>query len=192
MYFSSKIITDFILFAHSNGANRKVLEQEFPIVQGQKYVTYEEVVRLLNHIGQELDDDLLGLHIGEQMALNATKYVDEIMRHSLTLEMAFDNAVHYSKLISDALECKMIKNNNCYSVIFEENPNWAIQQQFSKRQILDLTLLSCLKSLIAYTGKTYYPIQVSFLRTFLKTTLKKCLSTYIQSWQKEEFPKKEG
>ncbi|WP_350292569.1 AraC family transcriptional regulator ligand-binding domain-containing protein [uncultured Croceitalea sp.] len=175
MYFSSKIITDFIAFAVSNGADYDELEREFTLSKNQKFVTYEEVVKLLNHIGQELDDAHLGLHIGEQMVLDATKYVDTIMEYSETLEEAFENAVYYSKLISDALECRMIKNDSNYSVVFEESPNWAIRQKFAKRQILDLTLLSCLKSLITYTGKTYYPSKVYF-----HTERPKNLNTYYR------------
>jgi len=37
-----------------------------------------------------------------------------------------------------------------------------VQNDLAKRQILDITLLSCLKSLIAYTGKAYYPLSISF------------------------------
>lgn len=162
MYFSSIIISDFIEFASLKGADSETLKREFPVQEGQKHIGYDMVVKILNHIGQELDDVYLGLHIGEQMVLRATAYVDSIMQHSETLENAFDNAVYYSKLISDALECTLIKNEESYSVIFEENPNWKVFQSHAKRQILDLTLLSCLNSLITYTGRTYYPTKIYF------------------------------
>ena len=162
MYFSSIIISDFIEFASSKGADLEALKKEFPISKEQKHVSYDKIVEVLNYIGQELDDEYLGLHIGEQVALKATAYVDSIMQYSQTLENSFDNAVYYSKLISDALDCSLIKNKKNYSVVFEENPNWKVHQVQAKRQILDLTLLSCLNSLVTYTGKTYYPSKVYF------------------------------
>lgn len=162
VYFSSTLIPDFINFAVSKGADPDTLNKRFPYRREQKHIGYDLVVELLNFVGKELDDDCLGLHMGEQMSLKTTAYVDSIMQHSETLENSFKNAVYYSKIISDALDCKLEKNQNEYAVIFEENPNWKVHQTHAKRQILDLTLLSCLNSLIAYTGKNYYPKKVSF------------------------------
>ncbi len=162
MYFSSMIVSDLIGFAASQGADPEKLHQLFPIDEGQKQISYDTISRMLNHIGGLLEDDNLGLHIGEQMALKTTAYVDSIMQYSETLEHAFSNAVEYSKIISDALESKLIKRNEKYAVIFEENPNWKVVQAYTKRQILDLTLLSCLKSLVAYTKKAYYPSEIHF------------------------------
>ncbi len=170
MYFSATIISDFIAFASSKGADTKVLEQKFEIAKGQKQVSYETLVKILNHIGEELEEEYLGLHIGEQLVLKTTAYVNSIIQHSETLENAFKNAVYYSRLISDALECSLLKNKKSYSVIFEENPNWKVYPSYAKRQILDLTLLSCLNSLIVYTQKNYYPTIIYFQTEKPKST----------------------
>lgn len=162
MYFSSTILSDFIDYATYKGADTNALRQEFPIPEGQKHIPYLTVVQILNHIGQELDDESLGLHIGEQMVLKATEQVNSIIQNSETLEDAFQNAAYYSRLISDALDCSLIKNKNSYSVIFEENPNWKVHQSYAKRQILDLTLFSCLNALVTYTGRAYCPTQIYF------------------------------
>ena len=162
MYFSAMIVSDLIDFAASKGADPEKLHQLFPVEKEQKHISYDTIANILKHIGQLLEDDNLGLHIGEQMALKTTAYVDSIMLHSETLENAFSNAVEYSKIISDALESKLVKRDEKYSVIFEENPNWKVIPTYTKRQILDLTLLSCLKSLVAYTKKAYYPTEIHF------------------------------
>ncbi|MDC6366980.1 MULTISPECIES: AraC family transcriptional regulator [Flavobacteriaceae] len=175
MYFSSTIISDFMAFAAIQGADIDALRKTFPIDTGQKHVSYDTVVAMLNYLGQELDDNYIGLHVGEQMSLKVTAYVDSIMQHSKTLEDAFDNAVYYSRLISDALECNLVKNEGSYVVVFEENPNWQVYPVWAKRQILDLTLLCCLKSLVAYTGKTYFPSKVNF-----HTTRPKSMNEYYR------------
>ena len=162
MYFSSTIVLDLIEYATLNGADAKDLKKEADELRKSKHISYEMMVKTLNHIGQELNDENLGLHIGEQISLKVTAYVDSLMQYSDTLEDAFVNAVNYSRLISDALDCTLKKTDNFYLVIFEENPNWKVYQNHAKRQILDLTLLSCLKSLIAYTDRHYYPVEINF------------------------------
>ncbi len=162
MYFSSNIISDLIEFATLKNANIDHLKKEVSELQKSKHITYEAMVKTLNYFGQELNDENLGLHIGEQISLKMTAYVNSLMQYSDTLEGAFENAVMYSKLISDALDSSLQKSENYYSVIFEENPNWKVQQSHAKRQILDLTLLSCLKSLTAYTNQQYFPVKINF------------------------------
>lgn len=162
MYFTTTIISDFIEYAKSQGVDVQSLEHKFSYLQSRKYINYSAIVEVLGYMRQELNDEYLGLHIGEQIALKATAYVNRIMQNSETLEASFKNAVHYSKLISDALESSLVKNKDNYTVIFEENPNWKVQHSYARRQILDLTVLSCLKSLMAYTNRAYYPIKISF------------------------------
>ena len=162
MYFTAFILTDFIEYARQKGANMRFLEEEISRRKSDTYVDYDTIVTVINHVGRELQDEYLGLHLGEQISLKATASVDQIMQNSETLEKSFNNAVDYSKLISDALDCSLVKSDGHYTVIFEENPNWKVRQAYARRQILDLTALCCLKSLITYTKRTYYPIQINF------------------------------
>lgn len=162
MYFSSIILSDLSEYAEQQGADISRFAIEVARLQKERYISYESMVKSMNYIGQVLQDDCLGLHLGEQISLKATKHVDNIIQSSLTLEDSFENAVKYSKLISDALQCKLQKTEDYYSVIFEENPNWKVQQQHTKRQVLDLTLLSCVKSLVAYTQRNYYPVRINY------------------------------
>lgn len=162
MYFSSSIISDLIGYARHMGAEVEHLTKEAAESQKGQYISYETIVNWIDVISRELDDENLGLHIGEQISLKVTAHVDGIMQYSDTLEDAFENAVQYSRLISDALECTLHRSANYYSVAFEENPNWKVHPGFAKRQILDLTLLSCLNSLVAYTNRSYYPVKICF------------------------------
>ncbi len=162
MYFSSTILSDFIEYAKLKSSDTTDLAKQINELQQNKHITYQTMVRTLNLLGKKLNDENLGLHIGEQISLKVTSYVDSIMQYSDTLDDAFENAVEYSKLISDALNCSLHKSEAYYSVIFEENPNWKVQQSHAKKQVLDLTLLSCLKSLVAYTNRNYYPVKIHF------------------------------
>lgn len=165
MYFSSIILSDIVEYAQLQGLDVNRLPDFFNQRNTKKYISYDTTIEALNYVGQELNDDYLGLHIGEQIGLKVTAQVNAIMHHSQSLEESFDNAVEYSKLISDALECRIEKSEEYYAVVYEENPNWKVHQTHAKKQILDLTLLSCLKSLIAYTQRDYYPVKVNFHNT---------------------------
>ena len=162
MYFSAIIVEDFIKYAAQKGANVLELEKGLAAVKNEKFVGYDIMVNTLDHIRTELDDEYLGLHIGEQISLKATARVDDIMLNSSTLEASILNAIEYSKVISNALECSLEKNEKYFSVIYEENPNWAVYPTYAKRQILDIALLSNVKSLAAYAGYSYYPVRINF------------------------------
>ena len=162
MYFSSSILSDLVEYTKHNDVDIVPFEEEVKHYQKEKYISYEVMVNAINYVSKTLNDQHLGLHLGEQISLKVTAYVDSIMQYSNTLEDAFENAVEYSKLISDALHCTLNKSNHYYSVVFEENPNWKVYQSNAKTQILDLTLLSCLKSLVAYTNRNYFPVKINF------------------------------
>lgn len=163
MYFSKIILNDLIEFASSKGADRQEIEQKLLSVPiAEKNIDYERMVESLNFVGQALKDDNLGLHIGEQISLKVTNYVDSIMQYSPTLEIAFENAIKYSKLISDALECHLIKKDNHYHIEFVESPDWKIQQSQARTHVLTLTVISTLKSIVAYTNKKYFPVKINF------------------------------
>ena len=163
MYFSKIILHDLIEYAICKGANKEEVEQKLlDTANGEKNIGYEKMVESLNFISQELEDENLGLHIGEQISLKVTAYVDSIMQYSPTLEIAFENAIKYSKLISDALECQLIKKENQYHTRFEENPNWKIHQNQARVQVLNLTVIATLKSIVAYTNRNYLPVKINF------------------------------
>jgi AraC-like DNA-binding protein len=170
MYFSSKIIFDLIDFARYQGANVDELVSSSSQIAEDSYVSYELTADYFHQVGKLLNNEALGLSIGELVSLKVSAQVNEIMNNSSSLEDAFSNAVNFSKLISDALECHMEKSDTIYSVVFEENPDWKVQNSYARRQLLDLTLLSTLNSLITYTGYKYCP-------TLIRMSLPKPIKT---------------
>lgn len=165
MYFSKLLVADILEFAVSKGGDRDDLCTSLGIEIGEEVapnevVSYGEMVSLLNITGQAIDDEFLGLHLGEQLILKGTRQVDEIMQNSPTIEEAFSNAVNYSKLISDALTCRMEKKENYTKISFEVNPDWEVLQNQAVQQIIDLTLVCTLKSIYWLTGRKYSPKEV--------------------------------
>ncbi len=173
MYFSKLLVSDIIEYAVSKGADQEDLCRNLGIQLNDKInpndvVSYEKMVNILNHVGQLIDDELLGLHLGEQLILKGTKQVDQIMQNSPNIEEAFSNAINYSKLISDALSTKMEKTESQTKISFEVNPNWAVLPNHAVQQIIDMTLVCTLKSIYWLTGRKYAPMAVNLNYSALK------------------------
>ncbi|MCE7995677.1 MAG: AraC family transcriptional regulator [Roseivirga sp.] len=162
MYFSTSIIWDLIEYGKIKGADVSALENNLFSTKTQKYVAYDDLVGALNYLHTALDDDCLGLHIAEHISLKVTAPVNSIMLESKTLEESIKNAIDYSRLISDALDCSLETTDNHFSVIYQENPNWTVYQTYAKQQVLDMALLSNVKSLAAYTGHRCTPLCIHF------------------------------
>ncbi len=165
MYFSKLLITDILEFAIENGANKDDLVKRLGINPNKEFganevVSYETMAKILRQAGESISDLFLGLHLGEKILLKGTSQVDEIMKHSPSIEDAFTNAVDYSKLISDALSCGMEKTDHYTKISFQVNPNWALIDNYSMQQIIDLSLVRTFKSLYSPPGKKYNPAEV--------------------------------
>ncbi len=165
MYFSKMILADIVEFGVLNGADRADLCRAIGITLSketnlQEQVSYNTMVKALSITGQTINDDYLGLHLGEQVMLKGTEPIDNIMRNSPTIEEAFANAVNFSKLISDALTSTMVKTENYTRISFEVNPNWAVLQSYAVQQIIDMTLVCTLKSIYWLSGKKHSPVEV--------------------------------
>ena len=149
-------------YAALKGVYPTHLEPNFTAKKHQRYVNFDVMVNLIRQLNQRLGDENLGMHVGELISLKATTQVDGIMLNSQTLEDSLNNAINYSKLISDALDCSLHLGDSTYSIVYEENPNWSVYPENIKKQILDLALLSNVKSLAAYTNHVYYPTHIHF------------------------------
>ena len=167
MYFSRLLITDVINYGVSKGANEAELCTEMGLqslksVKKDEFTDYEEVEKVFSLVKESIQDDYIGLHMGEKFSLNTTDQVNQIMSKSQTLQDAFENAVTYGEMISDAFQCSMEETENCKEVVFEINPNFGTRSQFVVQQVLDLTMVCTMFSIHVLTGKKHFPTKVNF------------------------------
>ena len=163
MYFSRAFLNDLISYAYAKGIRTQELQELSGVVgKGGTYISYREMVLILEAVEQAVGDEQLGLHMGEEMLLKGTEYVDQMMALSPSVAEAFQTAVAYSKLISDALESHLTQAAGKYTVSFTVNPNWAIQPPAAVRQVIDLTMVCTQQSLGRLLSKQYYPVAVNF------------------------------
>lgn len=167
MHFISSYVLDVIQFAERQGADRSQLEQilgpQAPNFGGPDvFVGYEVLERVLDRAVAITQNDFFGLHMGEQISLAATKYVDQMIDSSSDVKTAFENAVAYSRMISDSMDCSLHMEGDRFRVNFELNPNWKMHSSNSVRQNLDVALVCAVKSLQRLTASNYMPVAVNF------------------------------
>ena len=165
MYFSKSLVIDIMKFAVLKGADAHDLSTNLAIdpdlpFDHNETISYSKMESVLNLAHEAINDEFLGLHMGEQLMLNATKKVDEIMQYSPSIEEAFINANNYSKMISDALIGSVEHNSKETKVVFDVNPNWIVFHTHAVKQIIDLTLVCTMKSIYWMTGQNCFPIEV--------------------------------
>ena len=127
MYFNRFFLDDIVDFSVRLGADQGLFKPMMDKLRSNpdERVGYDVVVEFVKLAVEATKDDSFGLHLGEHFLLKATQPVDEIMQKSLTIEEAFSNAVAYSRLISDSMDCQLYEDAQGYfSVIFRNNPDW--------------------------------------------------------------------
>ncbi|MBO6515607.1 MAG: AraC family transcriptional regulator ligand-binding domain-containing protein [Bacteroidia bacterium] len=163
MYFSALILDDLIRFVINSGMDKseaKTAFSSFEVEQG--LISYEAMSKAFLKAYALTGDELIGLHLGEQIVLKVKEQVDAIMKSGKHLKEAFEDAVTYSRMISDALEGRINENQTTLTLSFGVNPEWALQDAFATKQITDVTLVCANKSIYMITGKTHRPNSVQF------------------------------
>ncbi|MDN5203718.1 AraC family transcriptional regulator ligand-binding domain-containing protein [Fulvivirgaceae bacterium BMA10] len=167
MYFSAKFVDDIVAYLVKRNIDHKLVEQQFEQIEnsgngGAGIVSYAFMSKVLTKAAALSGDPHFGLHLGEHQILSATEMVDEIMAKSMDIQEAFENAIEYSRLISDSMDCALITSGEDASVKFNLNPDWALHDDSAIKENMDVALVCALKSLQYLTGNQYFPKQIYF------------------------------
>lgn len=165
MFFTGKFVLDLAYFAQTINVDPNTIIQSSGFTKEEletQYVDYNSVSEVFKTIKKEINDPSFGLHIGEQITLQSTDYVNQLMDKCSTVKEAFEFAIAYSKLISDSMDCSLEMHDDHFKVNFELNPNWSLQDDYAIAQNLDLALLCAKNSLYRLTQKEYTPTEVNF------------------------------
>lgn len=167
MFFAGRFVLDLADFTALNGGTRQALiaqsgYSEEELQQPGTTVDYTCINALFGTLQRELQLPALGLTMGERMNLQATRFLDQMMSSCSTVQEAFECAIQFSKLISDAMLCTLELEGDFFKVNFELNPEWALQDDYAVSQNLDLALLCTKYALFRLTEQEYYPYAVHF------------------------------
>ncbi len=167
MFFAGKFVLDLAEFAESKGLSRRHViltsgKSEEQLVKEGCLVDYDCIANVFTAIKKEGVVQDFGLLMGEQINLQATAYLDRLMESCSGVEEAFQYAVAYSKLISDAMDCSLEISEDNFRVNFELNPNWVLKDDYAIHQNLNLALICTKNSLFRLTQREYFPLEVHF------------------------------
>jgi len=167
MTFSGRFLLSMIQFASERGAEFESLLN----ISGHDYAflceeesRVEAAVynRVLEQILQETDDDLFGLHAGENLNLAAAGLVGQISQTSSTVKEALEYCCEFANLGCRALPMKLEKTEKGYLLAFIPDPEWKLQSEEAAKQTIDGTLAFSLREFHLLTVQNYYPIEVGF------------------------------
>lgn len=167
MHFIGSYVLDIIEFAQTQGVDKETLLKRVPYSEQELkrrdfFVEYPIVEEVLDGAVRASNNEYLGLQMGEMLMLRATEYVDQMIDSSADVQTAFENAVAYSRMISDSMDCALIHREENFEVTFGLNPNWAVHSHNAVKQNLDVALVCAMKSLQRLTARNYKPATVNF------------------------------
>ena len=167
MHFIGSYVLDILRFAETLEIDTKHIMAEVPyalkdLQRTDFFVGYETVERVFDQVHEASGSDYFGIQMGEMLMLHATEYVDQMIDSSADVQTAFENAVAYSRMISDSMNCTLVPGSKDFRVEFELNPDWAIHSHNAVKQNLDVALVCAMKSLQRLTAKKYKPVAVNF------------------------------
>lgn len=167
MFFSGRFILDLAEFAKTHGHSEVAIiaasgREPADLERQDCFVDYGTITKVYDAIGQTFQDPDFGLHLGEQINLKVTHYLDQLMDSCSTVEEAFQHAISYSRLISDSMNCTLKVDGNQFRVNFELNPDWALQKDYAINQNLNTALICAANSLRRLTMRNHFPVEVNF------------------------------
>ncbi|MEM7372144.1 MAG: AraC family transcriptional regulator ligand-binding domain-containing protein [Bacteroidota bacterium] len=167
MFFSSRFVLDIAEYAQSRGLSKDRIFDLVPhppeeLSKRAGIVQYEVIADIMALIDTELKAPAFGLQMGEQIDLKATMYIEQLMDSSQNVQEAFEQAIVYSKLISDSMFCSLQLSEDRFRVNFALNPDWRVQPDYAIIQNLDMALICTKNSLFRLTNQHYYPLEVHF------------------------------
>ncbi len=167
MYFSQLILDDLVDYLIDAQVNPATVKKQIERIRkkeslGKGLISYQGISDALVFSYNQTQDDFIGLHLGERITLKVKSQVDEIMMTGRTLKDAFEDAVKYSKMISDALGSHISTTRESLTLWFTIHPEWLLQPPYAVRQIIDVTLVCASNSIHMLSGKSENAYQVSF------------------------------
>lgn len=167
MHFIGSYVIDILAFAESKGFDSGPIWSQMPHSKdqlGEKdfFVDYALIAQVLDRVVEGLSNPHFGLQMGEVIMLHATQYIDQMIDSSADVQAAFQNAVAYSRMISDSMQCALVLEPEHFKVNFEMNPDWAVCSANAIQQNLDVALVCTMKSLQRLTATNYRPVSVHF------------------------------
>lgn len=167
MFVNMSIIKDILQGAEKHGADLVSMCYELGIKPSDIYhsenvATFEQAYRVWEIAVKHTNDDLLGLHIGEETNPSIMGLVGYLMQSCPNLYDAFESICSYSALTSDMFSFSLSRNGNQCELVYKPCDPWVMVSPLSARQGIELSMSGLLNVFKVLSGKKIYPQKVSF------------------------------
>lgn len=167
MDFSGRFISNFIQFAHRQGAELKELIDLTGLSQEElcKEETRVDMTiynRVLEKSVQWTGDKWLGLHAGELMNLTAVGLIGQITQTCATVKEALDYSCEFASLGCRALPMKLKHESPRYVLAYIPNDSWFQTHSTAIKHTIDGILVFTIREFHALTLEQHFPLQLDY------------------------------
>ena len=167
MFFNGRFVRNLALFAASQGADfdrliSKSGKTEAELATENCRLTAEAYNTFLEACIEETGDELLGLHAGEHMSLQAAGIVIQIAQSCQSVKQALAYCCEFSNLGCNALPLSLENAQSAYKLTISPDPLWVKQAPVSALQTLYGYMAFTLREFQSLTGSAFSPQKIHF------------------------------
>jgi AraC-like DNA-binding protein/preprotein translocase subunit Sss1 len=164
MHVQLSVVRDIIYGAVSRGADFSTLCRAVGVDAAQlnvseNPVSYELAGRAWREAVKATGDDLLGLHLGENLGLTILGMIGYLMQNSSTAYEGIASLCRYNNLYTTVFKYELIEHGEEIEISFEPSVLYASNYPDSARQAVELSMAGTLSVYRNTTGKKLCPVR---------------------------------
>lgn len=176
MYAHMPIIRDILFGAANRGARLSVLCDAIGITteelnDSERYLDFDRAILSWQVSVRETNDQLLGLHLGEQTNPTILGLIGHLMQNCPTVFASFQSVAKHSELATDMFFYRWRHLKADIILSFEPNKLWLHTSEKTARQATEQAMSGTMNVFKQLAGKSILPKRVAF--AFPKPTSKK-------------------
>ena len=162
------ILRDIIYGICARGADFKKVCADLGIdpaqlQEAEQWVPYKPAAEIWNVAIKQTGDELIGLHLGEELSPTILGMIGYLMQSSKNLLEAFAMLSKYNVLYSTMMKFYFTEQNNEVSIHYEPALLWQKEYYESARQSVELSMSGMLVLFKKLSGKNVFPIRVDLV-----------------------------
>ena len=162
------ILRDIIYGISARGADFKKVCAELgfdpaQLQEAEQWVPYKPAAEIWNVAIKQTGDELIGLHLGEELSPTILGMIGYLMQSSKNLLEAFAMLSKYNVLYSTMMKFYFTEQNNEVSIHYEPALLWQKEYYESARQSVELSMSGMLILFKKLSGKNVFPVRVDLV-----------------------------
>jgi AraC-like DNA-binding protein len=159
------ILRDIIYGITAHGADFKTTCERLGIDPRQlndseRMASFEPAAEVWNVAIELTGDELIGIHLGEELSATILGMIGYLMQSSKNLREAFVMLSKYNELFSTMMKFSLIEDKEECAIHYEPALRWQHEYAESARQSVEIGMSGTLKIFNILSGKKVFPVRV--------------------------------